>query len=63
VALPCVTVFAALAHENFLDAIDVSDLVGTYSTARRPLINPGPLNQMPQRVDSRPPLSALPRAG
>ena len=63
VALPCVTVFAALAHENFLDAIDVSDLVGTYSTARPPLINPGPLNQMPQRVDSRPPLSALPRAG
>ena len=63
VALPCVTVFAAAAHENFLDAIDVSDLVGTYSTAHRPLINPGPLGQMPQRVDSRPPLSALPRAG
>jgi hypothetical protein len=37
VALPCVTVFAAAAHENFLDAIDVSDLVGTYSTAHRPL--------------------------
>jgi tetratricopeptide (TPR) repeat protein len=36
VALPCVTVFAAAAHENFLDAIDVSDLVGTYSTAQRP---------------------------
>jgi tetratricopeptide (TPR) repeat protein len=57
VALPCVTVFAAAAHENFLDAIDVSDLVGTYSTAHRPL------NQMAQERNSRPALSALPRAG
>jgi hypothetical protein len=55
VALPCVTVFAAAAHENFLDAIDVSDLVGTYSTAHRPLTQP-------QERNSRPPLSALPRA-
>jgi tetratricopeptide (TPR) repeat protein len=57
VALPCVTVFAAAAHENFLDAIDVSDLVGTTSTAHRPLL------QMSQERNSRPPLSALPRAG
>ena len=55
VALPCVTVFAAAAHENFLDAIDVSDLVGTYSTAHRPLTQP-------QEMISRPPLSALPLA-
>jgi tetratricopeptide (TPR) repeat protein len=41
VALPCVTVFAAAAHENFLDAIDVSDLVGTYSTAQKPLNQQG----------------------
>ena len=46
VALPCVTVFAAAAHENFLDAIDVSDLVGTYSTANRPFNQHRPLNQM-----------------
>jgi hypothetical protein len=59
VALPCVTVFAAAAHENFLDAIDVSDLVGTYSTAHRPLINPGSLSQVPQQRHARPPLSAL----
>jgi tetratricopeptide (TPR) repeat protein len=62
VALPCVTVFAAAAHENFLDAIDVSDLVGTYSTAHRPLINPGSLSQVPQQRHARPPLSALPSA-
>jgi hypothetical protein len=32
VALPLVTEFAAGAHENFIDAADVSDLVGTSST-------------------------------
>ena len=32
VVLPLVTEFAAGAHENFIDAIDVSDLVGTSST-------------------------------
>jgi tetratricopeptide (TPR) repeat protein len=64
VALPCVTVFAAAAHENFLDAIDVSDLVGTYSTAHRPLNQaPRPLNQMAQEGNSGPSLSVLPRAG
>jgi tetratricopeptide (TPR) repeat protein len=35
VALPQVTEFAAAAHENFLDTIDVSDLVGSSSTRRR----------------------------
>jgi hypothetical protein len=30
--LPLVTELAAGAHENFIDAIDVSDLVGTSST-------------------------------
>jgi tetratricopeptide (TPR) repeat protein len=34
VVLPLVTEFAAVAHENFIDAVDVSDLVGTTS---RPL--------------------------
>ena len=29
VVLPLVTEFAAGAHENFIDAVDVSDLVGT----------------------------------
>jgi len=32
VVLPLVTEFAAGAHENFIDAVDVSDLVGTSST-------------------------------
>jgi tetratricopeptide (TPR) repeat protein len=32
VVLPLVTEFAAGAHENFIDAADVSDLVGTSST-------------------------------
>jgi tetratricopeptide (TPR) repeat protein len=77
VALPCVTVFAAAAHENFLDAVDVSDLFGTYSTAQKPLnqapkpLNQRrtpesnehrPLNQMHRPRNSRPAPSALPRA-
>jgi tetratricopeptide (TPR) repeat protein len=32
VVLPLVTEFAAVAHESFLDAVDVSDLVGSSST-------------------------------
>jgi tetratricopeptide (TPR) repeat protein len=32
VVLPLVTEFAAVAHESFLDAIDVSDLIGSSST-------------------------------
>ena len=35
VALPLVTEFAAAAHENFLDTIDISDLVGTSTTWQR----------------------------
>jgi len=40
VILPLVTELAAGAHENFIDAIDVSDLVGTSST-------PGPSGEEP----------------
>lgn len=36
VVLPLVTEFAAIAHENFIDAVDVSDLVGT-GTSSTPL--------------------------
>jgi tetratricopeptide (TPR) repeat protein len=60
VALPQVTEFAAAAHENFLDAVDVSDLVGTYSTAQRQL-DQRPVDQRPQQRDSRPPSPALRR--
>ncbi len=34
VVLPQVTEFAAVAHESFLDTVDVSDLGGTSSTPR-----------------------------
>jgi len=60
VALPQVTEFAAAAHENFLDTVDVSDLVGTYSTAQRQL-DQRPLDQMPRQGNSRPPAPALRR--
>jgi tetratricopeptide (TPR) repeat protein len=60
VALPQVTEFAAAAHENFLDTVDVSDLVGTYSTAQRQL-DQRPVNQMPPQGNSRPPSLALRR--
>ena len=60
VALPQVTEFAAAAHENFLDAVDVSDLVGTYSTAQRQL-DQRPVDQRPQQRDSRSPSPALRR--
>jgi hypothetical protein len=36
VVLPLVTEFAAIAHENFIDAVDVSDLVGV-GTSSTPL--------------------------
>ena len=36
VVLPLVTEFAAVAHETFIDAVDVSDLVGTSSTPLGP---------------------------
>jgi len=60
VALPQVTEFAAAAHENFLDTVDVSDLVGTYSTAQRQL-DQRPVNQMPPQGNSRSPSPALRR--
>jgi hypothetical protein len=60
VALPQVTEFAAAAHENFLDTVDVSDLVGTYSTAQRQL-DQRPVDQMPRQEDSRPPSPVLRR--
>ena len=60
VALPQVTEFAAAAHENFLDAVDVSDLVGTYSTAQRQL-DQRPVNQLPRQGTSRSPSPALRR--
>jgi hypothetical protein len=60
VALPQVTEFAATAHENFLDAVEVSDLVGTYSTAQRQL-DQRPVDQTPRQRNSRPPSPALRR--
>jgi tetratricopeptide (TPR) repeat protein len=48
VVLPLVTEFAAVAHENFIDAVDVSDLVGTSSTPSS-LSGEGRLMAMPAR--------------